>query len=230
MVEPRPMITQLMPSGRPLARNTSLTMFWQAMAHSGVLLDGFQTTVSPQTQASAEFQAQTATGKLKALMTPTTPRGCHCSIMRCCGPFALQGRAAEGAAQTHGEVADVDHLLHLAQALGQDLAHLQADQRAEHLLLRAQRLAHLAHDLAAPGRRQHAPDQERVAGVLHDPLVVGGAGLLDARQHLAGGRIDRGEEVAAVGEPLAAAVGALQARRQPEGAKDLVLGQRRFPA
>ena len=31
------------------------------------------------------FHAQTATGKLKAVMTPTSPSGCHCSIMRCFG-------------------------------------------------------------------------------------------------------------------------------------------------
>ncbi len=49
------------------------------------MLDGFHTTGSPHTQASAEFQAHTATGKLKALMTPIGPSGCHCSIMRCIG-------------------------------------------------------------------------------------------------------------------------------------------------
>ena len=32
--------------------------------------------------ASAAFQDQTATGKLKALMTPMGPSGCHCSYMR----------------------------------------------------------------------------------------------------------------------------------------------------
>ena len=79
------MTTPEMPAGSPLARSTSLTMFWHATAHSGVLLDGFQTTGSPQTQASAAFQAQTATGKLNALMTPIGPTGCHCSIIRCMG-------------------------------------------------------------------------------------------------------------------------------------------------
>ena len=37
---------------------------------------------SPQTQAMALFHAHTATGKLNAEMTPTTPSGCHCSIMK----------------------------------------------------------------------------------------------------------------------------------------------------
>ena len=52
------------------------------MAVSGVFSEGFQTVASPQTAASAAFHDQTATGKLKAEMTPTTPSGCHCSIRR----------------------------------------------------------------------------------------------------------------------------------------------------
>jgi hypothetical protein len=55
---------------------------WHAKAVSGVFSDGFHTMLSPQTSASAAFHAQTATGKLKALMMPTTPSGCHVSIMR----------------------------------------------------------------------------------------------------------------------------------------------------
>ncbi len=68
-------------SGRWRAPNRACT----ASAVSGVFSDGFHTTASPQTSASAAFQAQTATGKLKAEMTPTTPSGCQVSIMRCCG-------------------------------------------------------------------------------------------------------------------------------------------------
>ena len=40
------------------------------MAHNGVFSDGFQMTVSPQTNASIAFQAHTATGKLNAEITP----------------------------------------------------------------------------------------------------------------------------------------------------------------
>ena len=54
-----------------------------ASAVSGVFSDGFQTTESPQTSASAAFHAHTATGKLNAEMTPTTPSGCQVSIIRC---------------------------------------------------------------------------------------------------------------------------------------------------
>ena len=54
-----------------------------ASAVSGVFSEGFQTTESPHTNASAAFHDHTATGKLNAEMTPTTPSGCHVSIMRC---------------------------------------------------------------------------------------------------------------------------------------------------
>lgn len=46
------------------------------------LSEGFQTTELPQTMASAAFHDHTATGKLKAEITPTTPSGCQVSIIR----------------------------------------------------------------------------------------------------------------------------------------------------
>ena len=50
-----------------------------AKADSGDFSDGFHTTESPQTNASAAFHDHTATGKLNAEMTPTTPAGRHAS-------------------------------------------------------------------------------------------------------------------------------------------------------
>lgn len=47
----------------------------------GVFSEGFQTTELPQTSASAVFHDHTATGKLNALITPTTPSGCQVSRM-----------------------------------------------------------------------------------------------------------------------------------------------------
>ena len=67
---------------RSRARSNS---FCVAKAVRGVFSDGFQTTLSPQTIARAAFHAQTATGKLKALITPTGPSGCQVSIIRCPG-------------------------------------------------------------------------------------------------------------------------------------------------
>ena len=101
----------------------------------------------------AVFQDQTATGKLNAVMTPTTPSGCHCSIMRCAGPLGGHRQAVELARQADREVADVDHLLHLAAAFGADLAHLEAHQVAERLL--AARGARCRG--RAPPRRASAP-------------------------------------------------------------------------
>ena len=42
----------------------------------------FHVTVSPQISAMAAFQAKTAFGKLKAVMTPTVPKGFHTYIMK----------------------------------------------------------------------------------------------------------------------------------------------------
>jgi len=74
------------PSGTPptsaAARSSS---DWHASAVSGVFSDGFQTSASPQTSASAEFHDHTAAGKLNALRIATTPAGCQVSIIRCPG-------------------------------------------------------------------------------------------------------------------------------------------------
>jgi pyrroloquinoline quinone (PQQ) biosynthesis protein C len=64
----------------------------------------------------------------------------------------VHGQAVKLARQANGEVADVDHLLHLADAFGANLAHLQRDQFAQRLLVRAQEVAQVAHDFAALGR------------------------------------------------------------------------------
>ena len=54
----------------------------QASAVSGVFSEGFQITGLPQTSAIAVFHDQTATGKLKAVMTAQGPKGCQVSIIR----------------------------------------------------------------------------------------------------------------------------------------------------
>ena len=102
------------------------------------------------------FHDQTATGKLKALMTPTTPSGCHCSNMRCFGRSECICSAVQHARLADREVGDVDHLLHFAVALGLDLAHLERDEAAELRLVLAQFLAHQPHGFAAL-RRGHPP-------------------------------------------------------------------------
>ena len=69
--------------------------------------------------------------------------------MRWLGALGGDGEAVELARQADGEVADVDHLLHFAEAFGDDLAGLERDQPAEIVLGGAQLLAEQAHELAA---------------------------------------------------------------------------------
>jgi len=86
-------------------------------------------------------------------MMATGPSGVPGFLHAMAGPLRGDGETIELARQTDGEVADVDHLLHLAEAFLQDLAGLQADQRAELGLFAAQHFAEQAHQLAAARRR-----------------------------------------------------------------------------
>src|SRR5690606_4031247 len=121
------------------------------------------------------------------------------------GALGMHGQAVELAREADGELADVDHLLHLAVALGLGLAHFQRDQRTERILVLAQRLGAQPDRLAAARRRGGAPDLEGGLGAFDDPLVVGFGGGGDAAERLAGGRIDRFERAGAGGGPFAVA-------------------------
>ena len=92
-------------------------MAWLASAVSGVFSEGFQTTALPQTRASAEFQAQTATGKLKAEDdaddTQRMP-GFHHAVA---GTLGGNRQTIELAGETDGEIADVDHFPGLRRGL-----------------------------------------------------------------------------------------------------------------
>ena len=103
------------------------------------------------------FQDHTATGKLKAEITPTTPSGCHCSYMRCCERSRVHGQAVEHARLADREIGDVDHFLDFAVALGLDLAVLQRHEAAQRILVRAQFFADHADGLAAFRCRHLAP-------------------------------------------------------------------------
>jgi hypothetical protein len=96
------------------------------------------------------------------------------------GAFAGNRQAMQLARQTHGEVADVDHLLHLAQPFGAHLAGLQRHQQAQGLLVLAQLLAQAAHQFAAHGGGHGAPLQEGGVRALDERLglCAGVAGKL----------------------------------------------------
>ena len=76
-----PPITRPARAPKPSSSRIGRTTLVRPMAVRGVFGLGFQTHASPQVKASIEFHAQTAIGKLNAVRTATTPRGCHCSRM-----------------------------------------------------------------------------------------------------------------------------------------------------
>jgi hypothetical protein len=77
------------------------------------------------------------------------------------GPLRRDGETVELARETDREVADVDHLLHFAEAFLQNLAGFERDEAAQRILVGAQFLAEQAHEFAAPGRGHIAPRAER---------------------------------------------------------------------
>ena len=107
------------------------------------------------------------------------------------GPLAVHRQSVQLPRQTNGEVGDVDHLLHFAFALGQNLTRLQRDQPAEFVLVPPQLLADLAHDESALRRRQQAPPGGSLHSLDCSGLVVVGGTDGHAPERLAGGGIDR---------------------------------------
>ena len=88
------------------------------------------------------------------------------------GTLGVHGEPVELPREAGREVADVDHLLHFALALGEDLAHLERHQVAQLRLVPAQPLADLAHDLPTLGGRYRAPLEEGLVGALDDAVVL----------------------------------------------------------
>ena len=134
------------------------------------------------------------------------------------GALGGERQAVELARQADREVADVDHLLHFAQAFGGDLAGLERDQPAEVGLGRAQLFAEQAHQLAAARRRHVAPGLEGRMRAADGLRGFGRRGLRARRRWLAGDRASapagrrRCRQRAA--RPGAAAVDRLRWRRE----------------
>ena len=95
---------------------------------------------------------------------------------------ALRGdrAAVELARQAHREVADVDHLLHLAEPLLRDLPHLERHELTKGALFTPELLTEKPHELAPVWPRQIAPDQKR-CGRAPDRGV--GRGSVDIELH-----------------------------------------------
>ena len=160
-----PITTSSSPSGAsPNAAAARRKSAWHASAVSGVRSLGFHTTGSPHTSASAAFQLHTATGKLNARDHADRAERVPGLEHAMAGALGGDRTAEELAREPHGEVADVDHLLHLAEALLGDLAGLERDELAERLLLASQLLAEQADELAAPRCGHVAPRLEGFGG------------------------------------------------------------------
>ena len=175
---------------QPLARATSLTMSCTATAVSGVNGDGFQIIVSPQTAAIMAFQAQTATGKLNAVMIPIGPSGCHCSSIRWLGrslamvrPYNCRDRPT---AKSHMSIISWTspspsvRILPVSRVTSRPRSDLRAESRSD-----------LADDLATAGRRDQPPRFEHLAGTGDDPLVIGDRGHANRGQGTSGRRVRR---------------------------------------
>ena len=109
------------------------------------------------------------------------------------GSLGVHGQPVELARETDSKVADVDHLLHLANALDADLAHLQRHQLAQRLAVVAQDGADVAHHLAALGRRYAAPGGKGLARGGDRGVVCGGVRRDDRSYRLAGRRVVGGD-------------------------------------
>ena len=111
--------------------------------------------------------------------------GFHHAVL---GALGGDGQAVELARQADGEIADVDHLLNLAEALGRDLAGFQRHEAAEIVLGGAQFLADQTHEFAAPGSRHLAPGLEGLMGAADGGFGLVGAGFAHMGDHRAGNR------------------------------------------
>ena len=86
-------------------------------------------------------------------------------------PLRVHRQTVELAREPRREVADVDHLLHLALSFDEDLSHFEGDERAEGRLAFAEPPAELPYDLAAPRGRHRSPGEVGLESPAGDPVV-----------------------------------------------------------
>jgi hypothetical protein len=79
------------------------------------------------------------------------------------GALSRDGAAVELPRQPDGEVANIDHLLDLAESFGHDFARLKRHEPAEVILRSAQFLRENSHELSAPWRWDVAPSGKGVS-------------------------------------------------------------------
>ena len=113
------------------------------------------------------------------------------------GPLGGDGEAVQLPGEPHGEIADVDHLLHFAEPLGADLPGLEGHQLAERFLVLAEELPEPAHELSALRGGPRAPFDESVQRRIDAVVVLGARGGADSPQRRARAGVDRLQHLAA---------------------------------
>src|SRR5690606_13551568 len=119
------------------------------------------------------------------------------------GSLGCDDLPVELAGEADGEVADVDHLLHLADALGADLPHLETHEGAEDFALVTQSVAEPTDVVAANGGGNGPPPLERLDGRSHRRLIVVGSAQAHRGQGLTGRWIGNVDRPSRTGSPLA---------------------------
>ena len=172
-------------------------------AMSGVSGEGFQSTQSPHTAAIMAFQAQTATGKLKAVMTPTDAQRMPLLVhaVAAAARSAWSGRRAGATGRRRSRAMSIISCTS-PRPSARILPISSVTSAPSSSLCSRSSLADLAHDLAALRRRPVRHSRKASAGRGH-PLVVLGAGHAHARDRLAGGGVDRLQPLAVGRDPLA---------------------------
>ena len=115
------------------------------------------------------------------------------------GPLGLRGHAVKLSRKSEGEICDIDHLLHLAQPFLINFPRLKTDQCPEILLVRTQCLGDFTNHQTALRSRYQTPAQKGRFRTLYSLFVIGFSRQRDRSYCLARGRIERGEDVAALG-------------------------------
>src|SRR6516164_901339 len=87
--------------------------------------------------------------------------GLHHPVARA---FARDGKAVELSGKADSEIGDINHLLNLAEPLGQDLAGFERNEPAKFVLRSSELLTENPHELATFRRRHTPPSMEGILG------------------------------------------------------------------
>ena len=171
--------------GAPTSSAARSVSAWQASAVSGVSSEGFHTRVSPQTSAIAAFHDHTATGKLNAVITPTTPSGCQVSISRCPGrsEAMVLPYSCRDSPTANSQMSIISWTSPRASEVIFPASTVTS--AAEIVLVLVEQLAEPGHQRATHRRRRGAPRGKRLRRFGNRGVGLFGRGLRDGEQYVA---------------------------------------------